>query len=239
MSTTRLVAISLLLTGIAASTPPALATPFDGKPKMLVHVSPVIAKNTCSQVAIDCQAAVTSGAVANESGPFYNAYILAAKGDLPSFSGVSFTMSYGGGNPDAAHDGVGIDVFQVVLCEGICLPIGTAGLGVPGNGCNQYWDNDYGCRTDDVKVSGYFYLGAYSPDTLSIRPPNFAQSAIFSACPAREVSVPVSDLGSAIFSEGAQLAGCNPCNIDCAVTPVREETWSRIKGLVGQVGSRP
>lgn len=104
-----LIVASSLLLALPSATTPALAAPFDGKPKILVHVSPVIAKNTCSQGVIDCQAAVTSGnLVVGESGPFYNAYILVARGNLAETAGLSFTMSYGGGNPAADRDGAGI-----------------------------------------------------------------------------------------------------------------------------------
>lgn len=90
-----------------------------------------------------------------------------------------------------------------------------------------------------MKVSGYFYLGAYSADTLSVRPPGNQSSAFLVACPSQDVALNVGELGTAVFSAGGQVAGCNPCLVDCAVTPVREETWSRIKSLVAPSAPPP
>jgi hypothetical protein len=226
------IAILLLVSVLPPSAPVAVAAPFDGKPKLLLHVSPVVAKNPCAAGVIDCQAAVTSGGLAaGESGPFYDVYLLAAKGNLAATSALSFTLSWDGGRSGPERVGQGIDVFQAVLCEGLCLPLGQP-YGQPRGGCNQYWDSEYACRSDDVKVSGYFYLGAYSADTLSVRPPANQESAFIVACPARDVAVPVGDLGVAVFSNGGQVPGCNPCVIDCAVTAVQPGSWSRIKALV-------
>src|SRR5688572_19768374 len=79
--------IALLLT-VLSTTPEA--APFDGKPKILLHVQGIAASkvDACTVVTLsDCQDAVTEGDLVSGSSNFYFVYLLVARGSLPGLNG--------------------------------------------------------------------------------------------------------------------------------------------------------
>jgi hypothetical protein len=110
-----------------------------------------------------------------------------------------------------------------------------------GTGITITWDEDH-CQTTEpggpgtgvVAPAGYFYVAAYNPDVLRIRPHQGTQIASVTDCRGvvslvESESQPhdPSQLGYATFSAGASSAGYAPCGYQpIAVEPT---TWSRIK----------
>jgi hypothetical protein len=224
------IAVLPCLPGIAA------AAPFDQKPKLLLHAAAVVSKNACEQAPLDCASAVTSAATAlGAAGPFYNVYLLAAKGSLASSTGFSCGVYYAGGDPNGDSDGVGIEVFAWEYCgTGFSLP-SVPPWPKPTGVTLRYWDTEYSCNAAEVQVAGYFYMGAYAPDTLALGVRQLGMSAVMLGCPdTQENKLGPEDLGSIVFSPGGTVPGCNPCVTPCASVPVVPQSWSRIKTLVGQ-----
>ena len=81
-------------------------------------------------------------------------------------------------------------------------------------------------------MAGYFYMGAYQPDRLSVIERPVDHAAKVASCLGIETRLQPGDLGYAEFSPGGKARGCNPCLVDCsAAVNVQPTTWSRIKTL--------
>ena len=95
-----LVALGLLF-GTAS---PVLATSFDNRPKILLHVKSKTSKNPCNFGSLsDCQTqTVVKGTLTNpnDTNTFYFVYLLAVKASLPNMAGIQCGIQYdGGANP--------------------------------------------------------------------------------------------------------------------------------------------
>lgn len=191
---------SLVLPGAAA------AISNDGRPKILLHVRPVTSKNRCSQGALpDCRSATTEGGIANPgTGPFQFVYVLAARGAGPPLAGLQFGIDF-----------QGLDIFGWQQCASLEAPsMGAHSWPRSGSGNTIIWDAIDFCQSGDASVAGYFYVGAYSPDSLRVTVrPDEGQATIVN-CSSEETIIYGPDLGIVVFSNTA-TSGCNPCDHDC------------------------
>ncbi|MDZ4804023.1 MAG: hypothetical protein SGI90_04050 [Candidatus Eisenbacteria bacterium] len=218
----------------------SLAAPFDNRPKLMLHLIPVTTKNICARGLIDCQAGATAGSlVDSESGPFYIVYLLAELGSIASSTGFACGLHYGNDSPNADRDGRGIEVFDWRLCgSGYDLPSNPPWPKPTGVSSRVWYSDMDDCLSDRAAVSGYFYLGAYSPDTLRLGLRQFDNPPVMINCQTGlEQGLSPGDLGSVVFSAGGTISGCNPCVVPCGVIATTSTTWSRIKGtLLPQTG---
>ena len=228
-----LIATSLIPILLIASARPALADTFDGRPKILVHVSATTSKNTCEfGELVACNQAVTQGNTIPLGGPGYVfIYLLATRGTIPGLAGLQCGVFYQSGSPGDMNDLMGIDVFGWTLCGALEFPTpGPNEWPRPGGGNLITWDRTVDCQTGDVGVAGYFYAAAYSQDAFRITPRPVDQLAKVASCENVEtVLLEYNDTGCAYFSPGAVNVGCNPCVQGCFIDPVETTTWSRIK----------
>jgi len=196
------------------SPPPAHAVPFDGKPKILLHLRATTTKNACNAGLLsDCTAAVTAGSIISGPGPYYFVYVLAARGSMLDMAGAQFGVTYQDGNPAARLDGHRLDIFSWVNCA--ALQFVTGNWPDPGTGNLVTWDATATCQTGETGVVGYFYLGAYAADQLKLIPRPSDGRAKLANCGAIETLLDVPDLGRVEFTSGAMTAGCNPCVEAC------------------------
>jgi hypothetical protein len=205
---------------------PAIATTHDGKPKILLHAQPVVAKNKCASGYIaNCQEAVTQGNL----NTYYNVFVVGARGNLPDLNGLQFGLDYQGG-VDMAGGLTPISVFSWTLCGHIELVSPTPAWPAPGCGTILILDNyQEACNTNEVAVGGYFYMAAYEPATMRITERPVDHVLKVARCNSTEVIMSdPDDAGIVSFSDSA-LPGCNPCNAPCTVVAVAPATWSRIK----------
>lgn len=231
----RLLALVSGVLSLIGYAPRALATSYDDRPKLLLHVRALTNKNQCGWGNLaDCQGALTTGDITNGvAGPYYFVYLLAAPGHLRGVSlggdghglaGFQCGIQYNGGN----HQGV--DVFMWTLCA--TLQFTSGGWPAAGSGNLITWDATNKCQLGETAIAGYFYCGAYTPDALRlvVRPAD--GRAAVADCGAAQYDLTEADLGSARFAIGGQSPGCNPCAGSCAPpTPVQPLTWSQIKSL--------
>ncbi|MDZ4804652.1 MAG: hypothetical protein SGI90_07335 [Candidatus Eisenbacteria bacterium] len=230
------IALSALL-ALAFFAPVASATTFDNKPKLLLHVRATTTKSPCTTAGFlsNCQTATTAGTlVTSVSGPFYFVYLLAARGSLTDLAGLQCGISYQGNQPANISDGIGIDVFGWSLCA--TLEFVTTGPNAwprPGGGNLITWDASSRCQSGDSGVAGYFYVGAYSTDQMSVTRRPVDNKAAVVRCNATEPpALGISDLGTATFNNSG-TGGCNPCLINCsAPVGVENTTWSVVKTLI-------
>jgi hypothetical protein len=192
------------------------AAPFDGEPKVLLHLMQPTGKNTCGRAQLsDCAAAVTNGAL---NTPYY-VYVLVARGNFPHIGGFEFGIAYDRGMDDGRDNHWALDVFSWSLCASIEFPSPEPRTWPePGSGNLVTWNTETVCQTGPVAVAGYFYVAAYSPDVLEIAPRPSRGAAIVSTCEAMDETIPVAGLGQVRFSASGTDPGCNPCTAPC--TPV-------------------
>lgn len=210
--------VLLLATGVPR---PAAAAPFDGRPKILLHLAGTTTKNQCAPGQLsDCGAAVIAGDLAGAGGPFYFAYVLGTRGDMPDVAGVEFGIRYQDGCITGQQDGQGIDVFSWTSCGTASVgSIGTYAWPAPGGGNYVIWDHAR-CQSGETAVAGYFYVGCYgTADTLRIAPRPVSGVARLAECSSTYRVVAETDLGSVVFSPGGGSWGCNPCNGPCQAPP--------------------
>ncbi len=231
--------ISIALSALFAMTlmaPSASAATFDNKPKLLLHVRGTTAKSPCATngTLSNCQTATTAGSLATSiNGPFHYVYLLAARGTITDIAGLQCGITYQGGQPGHMLDGVGVDVFSWVLCA--TLEFVTPGPNAwprPGGGNLITWDPSTQCQSGDSGVAGYFYVGAYSIDQMTLtRRPIDNKAAVVRCNTTEPPAVGIADLGSATFNSSA-VGGCNPCLISCsAPLAIENTTWSAVKTL--------
>lgn len=220
----RLAIAAPLLLGITLSlaAAPAAAGPWDGNPKILLHLQPVTSKNVCAWGSLsDCASAVTAGQLATGAGPWYYAYVLAAPGPGGNIAGVELGIDYQNSNSADVSDQDRIDIFEWHVCA--TLEFITPGAHTwprPGGGNLITWDSVNRCQTGETAVAGYFYLACYSsPDTLMITPRPVSGHAKVASCASIETVLFAGDLGRAVFSASGTAAGCNPCAEGCPDQP--------------------
>jgi hypothetical protein len=189
--------------------------------KILAHIGNPTTKNVCTQAPVNCRDAVVSAA----PGSFYNVYICVGNhSDSVGVAGVQFGIDYNGAL------GQGVDVFSWAFCAD--LEFATPGWPGANSGNMLTWIPDgpsINCQYGPgATVAGYFYLGVYTPDRLSIIPRPVDGQAKVADCNAFEddiTNVLPSPLGYADFGTGD---GYNPCD---NIVAVEQTTWSGVKSL--------
>lgn len=186
--------------------------------KILLHLSEPVAKNICANVPADCKNAVTSGMVGN----YYYAYVcIGNHSDSVGVAGVEFGIDYNG------TVGQGVDVFSWNLCGDMNFP--SDGFPGANTGNIVTWVRTTNCQVGPTTVAaGYFYIGAYTADRMTIIPRPVTGFAKVADCNVREDDLTgkiPSPLGYVDFGGGN---GYNPC---ATVVPVQQATWSSVKGL--------
>jgi hypothetical protein len=237
MKRIALVAGVLALGAVLLGAGTALAVPHDNQPKILLHVKGLTTKNACTAgVVADCQADPIVQADLGGSSTFYFVYLLAARGNVENIAGLQCGISYQTDQPSQDVDGVGVDVFGWTLCATLEFTQPGANLWPkPGGGNLMTWDALIRCQTGEVAVAGYFYVGAYSADRMSVKKRPADMAAKVADCSSAEAPpLGDEDLGFVHFSAGAATLGCNPCVMNCMPVPVEETTWSGIKTLIGR-----
>lgn len=216
---------------------PALAAPWDGNPKLVLHVRPITQQNACTAWGAldDCQAAVTTGGLTVPAeGPYWFVYLLAAKGSSPAnVAAVRTGVTYQGGASGGQNDHTGIDVLAWRLCATMDnVTPNVPEWPAPGSGNTVSWDLPESCQEQSTAVIGYFYIAAYSPDVLRLTGDPADGDAEIRDCDSDMHGLNESrDLGSVAFGAGTQEAACNPCATACDDMPVLRATWGGIKAL--------
>lgn len=233
---------SLVLAAIALILVPAVS--HSTSPKLVAHLVPAATTNGCASGALThCDQAVVRGLVATPGvGPFYDLYLLADRGDVPSIAGLELGIEYESNHTGDMNNHTGIDVLQWHYCADVQYPTpnnpryNTNAWPQPHSGNLLTWNPDQHCQTGNITVIGYFYMAAYSPDVFRIVPRTVTQIAGIIDCAInQEVIFTASDMGFVTFSVGGNSGGCNPCANDCvAVTATQPTSWSNIKAALGR-----
>ena len=206
--------IALALMSLSVATP-VHAVPFDGNPKILLHLATTTTKNQCAAGSLaDCTTAQVSGL---SSGSYYFAYVLTAKGSMPNVAGAQFGVTYQDGEIDDIADGQGIDIFEWRLCATLQFAsVGVREWPRPLSGNLITWDAVTYCQSAETAVLGYFYLGCYGAgDTLHLIPRPADGLAKLANCGSVERILISTDLGSVAFTPSGTVSGCNPCLASC------------------------
>jgi hypothetical protein len=217
--------------------PPPPPPPIVTQASILLHVTSVTTKNTCSFGSIEsCSTAVVKGRISTpDSGPFYLVHVLVNRGALPTVTGLQFGITYDNGLVNGRQNGSRIDIFDWTLCAALQFSTPSPAWPNPGSGTIITWDRFDQCQTGYTAVAGYFYLAAYSADILKITPRHLDNKAKLADCDAIEFLLAEANLGYAAFSENLSTEGCNPCFTSCTeAVPVVRTTWSGVKTLFHQ-----
>jgi hypothetical protein len=222
---------SVLVAGLATV---ALSTVSQAGPnanaKIQLHLLAPTTKSQCTRLSATpaCNAVVVQGGLAPT---YYYAYVLVTDGNATAgIAGLEFGIQYNG-SPNA-----GVDIFGWTLCATLEFQQPSPVWPASGGGNLITWDSTNRCQvfepggpgTGVVANAGYFYLGAYTADILSITVRPVSGFAKVATCAAEEDIVTTgtpSHLGSAGFG-GAP--GYNPCGL---ITPVQPTTWSNVKSI--------
>lgn len=208
----------------------ARATPWDNKPKIMLHLRPVTSKNACNWGNLaDCTTASVSGWTHT---PYY-CYLLGVRGNLTDIAGLQCGIEYTNGAVPA--DGLGIDIFSWTLCATLDFPTGgPAAWLLTGGGNLITWDYTERCQSGETAVAGYFYLTAYDPSLMSVRERPVDHAAKLADCSAVEHNIWYEDRGWITFSDPPYMDNwaCNPCAGSCFFDPVQVITWGGIKTLL-------
>jgi len=237
MNVSRVI-LPVLAAGILTAGP-ALAQSSATTPAIMLHVNEVInGKGVCNLPAADCASVVTNGTADSNAGAFYNVYLLAAGPPNDGVSGLECSIFY-----ETEVDGAtGVNVFQWNLCATQEFAAAEWPASMTNNTIT--WDVAVDpCETDTtgqgglMRVAGYFYLGAYAPSLMAVRPRVDNDFLTVSDCAGAEHALDPNRAGWVSFggrAVGGDTDGCNPCLDDCAPVPVREETWGSIKQFFGK-----
>ena len=200
--------------------------------KILLHVRAVTTENVCYGTnKPSCATINTHGNLA--PGNFYYTYILVTDGDgVDGVCALQCGISYGATT----------SVFRWTRCDDVDYL--STGWPASGGGAMLTWDPWAHCQrtepggtgTGVVAVAGYFYMGAYANDVMSITPRPVDNLAAVADCHGLMSLVATGDpatqwrLGKAGFGTGQ---GYSPCGLAQA-TPVQQSTWGSVKSVMGQ-----
>ncbi|HEX7880460.1 MAG TPA: FlgD immunoglobulin-like domain containing protein, partial [Candidatus Eisenbacteria bacterium] len=182
-----------------------------------VHVTEAGSPGPClSGVTFDCTQSVTRGGLASpDIGPWYYVYVLAKVDTMLEVGGLQCGVMYQGGSPSGLQDQVGLDVYSWTSCAD--FQFADPAWPAPGTGNLIAWDPDSRCQRTQSAIAGFFYVGAYTPDALSITAHPATGVATLVDCHFQHRPVHPQRLGWAPFSPGVDESGCNPCrSIRCA-----------------------
>jgi hypothetical protein len=203
--------------------------------KVLINL-PQVDRNICQHRTPRCDQMITQGALYPTQ--LYFAFIMVADADKESGIGsVRCGIDYNG------SAGIGVEVYGWTLCAS--WEVGAPGVNgpwpAPLSGNLIQWDVETSCQqfesggagTGVLAKAGFFYVGAYTSDNLSVVVHPSDGLVVVESCASVVDTVeggPVvrnpSHLGYARFSEGGTEPGYNPCGLG---VPVRATTWGRIK----------
>jgi len=179
---------------LITAAPPVSSAPYDGRPKIFMHVKPTTTKNPCAQgVLADYANAVVTGGLYPGSGPYY-VYLVAARGSLTGLAGAQLGIDYQHGASGGATDGQGLDVYSWTLCGS--LEFHLEDWPQPGSGNMVTWAT---CQTGETAVLGYFYVAAYAPDSLSVIARPVDGAAKVAGCPTFQALMPSS--GATLYED--------------------------------------
>jgi hypothetical protein len=185
--------------------------------KIVIHLATPTTKNACTRAEAQpsCASIVTAGDLSQG----YFAYVLVVDADSAAgIAGVQFGIEY-----DQAEN-TGVDIFGWTKCT--TLEFAMEGWPAAGTGTLLTWDSSTVCQRSQpggsgsgvVAVAGYFYCTAYGADTLAITPRPADGLASIASCIAEEDTLESpslqrnpSPLGFAVFTDGAEAPGYNPC----------------------------
>ena len=201
--------------------------------RILVHLKSTTTRDACGAWgAPTCADVNTAGALYPTT---YFGYLLVCDGSaFAGLAGVECGVQYDSGAQS------GVDIYSWALCGSV--EFHTADWPASGSGNRITWDPASRCQrtepggpgTGVTANAGYFYLAAYTPDQLHVRPHPATGEAKVADCTACESVLAHSidgiypTLGSANFSAGGSSAGYNPCG---SVVPVIQTTWGSIKAF--------
>jgi hypothetical protein len=223
-------ALPLLLALLAIAAPaPAGATV-----RLLLHAAPPppSADLKCELLPLtDCRNAVTSAPLSTPTRPGEWIYVLLTRdADDPQIGGVGFGISYQDDKVGGRLDGKGVDIWSWEHCGEATMDL-VSGRPWPDPGGALYlrWRQSTRCVRGAVGVAGYFYVSAYSSDTIKLRgalPPepryqyrNTPRVVHMHDCPGDNgYGFAPGALGTFDFSDGA-APGCNPCLEPCQLPP--------------------
>lgn len=200
-------------------------------PSVFFHVETASGSpGTCTAGALSsCAAVNTKGGLSSPAGPFYHAYLVANPG---SYSVKRMRVGIGyqdGESADERADGVGIDILNWTLCGDSEAPVAGPPWPAPGSANQITWNDSPACSSGLLAVAGYFYIAAYSADTLRAVAPGGAPTIV--ACTGHEWANP--SMGYAVFSAEPSAQGCKPCTSPCpSIVATIRTTWSGIKTLI-------
>ncbi len=195
----------------------ALAGPVSNAAIALHLMSPT-GKSVCTRTGTKpiCSQIVTRGDLLPSS---YFAYVLVTDGSVSEgVAGLQFGVSY------AAASEMGVDVYAWTSCAD--LQFAMDGWPASGTGIVLTWDSTTNCQrytpSGDslgvVATVGFFYVTAYSADTLRVTTWPADGMAMVASCTAIPDTLESSTLhpspprlGTAVFSQGGTVSGYNPC----------------------------
>lgn len=194
--------------------------------RALLHLVPAGDSAPCDRLsaAPNCSNVRTNGTLNPQR---YYAFLLVAQADaLYGVGGLSCRIEAEEEQAGALH------VFDWNLCADSQLP--SDGWPAPGGGNRILWDAAHcqrrepgGSETGVVAAAGYFYLTAYAPARLQVRPLLGEDTIVVRDC--LGCATEVGDTGgSVVFSEIGLENGFNPCRV---IAPVTRVSWSSIKAL--------
>lgn len=232
--------VSLILAGfmVLALSPLAFAG-LNSNAKIQLHVGPKVAKAICEGGWKTCNSIVTAGGLYPPN--VYYTYLIVTDYDVAG--GIA------GGQCGIAYTG-GVKVFGWVFCAALQFQNDPPNPWPSSGGGNLWtWDASstdplggcqklHGISNVPTAVAGYFYMGAYTPGTMSVTKRPADNRAKVASCANVEENVcgggdlvapcdGVSHLGSAAFNT-SQTGGYNPCGL---VTAVQPSTWGGIKAI--------
>jgi hypothetical protein len=216
----HLLAMTSVVASVILVTPLARATgPFDGHPKILLHLASAPGSHSCTNVPADCAAAVNAGVVSTPENPhYYYAYLVAARGEYhpETVAGIQLGLQYDNGCPGGDDNLDRVDIFSWTLCASLQFSTPGGAWYEPGGGTLITWASQTACQAGPVAVAGYFYLACYgAPDVLEIVPRPIDLTAKIADCSSSEIVLDHSDLGSVAFTATGATSGCNPCDGPC------------------------
>lgn len=217
--------------------PPPPPPPPPADPTVLLHVGSVVApRDACSSVPAAPEDVVTSGQANPDGSALYFVYLLASPGNQTEPIGLSGLQA-------------GIDYTESTLpTEGLkifgwscCAPTEYAADDWPGSrtGNTIVWGKE-DCQPGPFAVAGYFYVGAYSPSTMSIVGWPGTGKVKTADCLGAEIvfldTLGVAQIGWVSMggaAKGTDSDGCNPLIETCSDegVPVQPVTWGRLKTL--------